>query len=40
MKPLDFYRLGVEMASSSVTEAEHRTAIARLYYGLHHEACC
>ena len=40
MKPLDFYRFGLAIASSAKTEAEHRTAIGRMYYGLHHEACC
>ena len=40
MKPLDFYQLGVRLANSGRTEAEHRAAIGRLYYGLHHEACC
>ena len=28
------------MADSASTEAEHRNVIGRLYYGLHHEACC
>ena len=40
MKPSDFYQLGVRLANSGRTEAEHRAAIGRLYYGLHHEACC
>ena len=40
MRPLDFYQLGVKLANSGGTEAEHRAAIGRLYYGLHHEACC
>ena len=40
MKPLDFYRLGLLMADSASTEAEHRNVVSRLYYGLHHEACC
>ena len=40
MKPLDFYRLGLRMAGSASTEAEHRNVVSRLYYGLHHEACC
>ena len=40
MRPLDFYRLGVRLANSATTEAEQRNAIGRLYYGLHHEACC
>ena len=40
MRPLDFYYLGVQLAASAVTEAECRNAIGRLYYGLHHEACC
>ena len=40
MKPLDFYQLGLQLASSASTEAQCRTAISRIYYGLHHEACC
>ena len=40
MKPLDFYRLGLQTASSASTEAQYRTAIGRIYYGLHHESCC
>lgn len=40
MRPLDFYEFGVRLASSASSEAEHRTAISRIYYGLHHEACC
>ena len=40
MRPLDFYQLGVRLANTGGTEAEHRTAIGRLYYGLHHEVCC
>ena len=40
MRPLDFYRLGVSLAPTAVTESEQRTVVTRLYYGLHHEACC
>ncbi len=40
MRPLDFYNLGVQLAASARTEAEYRATIGRLYYGLHHEACC
>ena len=40
MKPLDFYRLGLRMADSASAEAEYRSVIGRLYYGMHHEACC
>ena len=40
MKPLDIYRLGVRLTNVGKTEAERRAAIGRLYYGLHHEACC
>ena len=40
MRPLDFYELGKEQAGSAATEAECRNVIGRLYYGLHHEACC
>ena len=39
MRPLDLYELGQQMAHSARTEAEQRTAVNRLYYGLHHEAC-
>ena len=40
MRPLDFYRLGVALAYSADSETLQRTVINRLYYGLHHEACC
>jgi len=40
MRPLEFYELGLQIASSASTEAQYRTAISRIYYGLHHEACC
>ena len=40
MRPLDFYRLGIELSSDAHTEARQRTVVNRLYYGLHHEACC
>ena len=40
MRPLDFYRLGIELSSDAYTEARQRTVVNRLYYGLHHEACC
>ena len=40
MKPLDFYRLGLRLSTTATTEAEQRTVVSRLYYGLHHEACC
>lgn len=40
MKPLDFYRLGISIAETADSEAAQRTAVNRLYYGLHHEACC
>lgn len=40
MRPLDFYRLGVRIAETATTEAEYRNAVGRMYYGLHHEACC
>ena len=40
MRPLDFYELGNRLAGSAATEAECRNVIGRLYYGLHHEACC
>lgn len=40
MKPLDFYYLGIELAHSATTEVRQRAVVGRLYYGLHHEACC
>ena len=40
MRPLEFYRLGQRLAESANTEVERRTVVSRLYYGLHHEACC
>ncbi len=40
MRPLDYYDLGVELASEQSSEIRQRTAVNRLYYGLHHEACC
>ena len=40
MRPLDFYRLGIALAESAVVESLHRAVVSRLYYGLHHEACC
>ena len=40
MRPLEFYRLGGAIAQRASTEPEHRTAVNRLYYGLHHEASC
>ena len=40
MKPIEFYNWAVGMAGNVATEAERRTVVNRLYYGLHHEACC
>ncbi len=40
MKPIEFYRLAVAIAPSAVSEPFQRTVVGRLYYGLHHEACC
>ena len=40
MRPLDFYRLGLSLSENADAEAAQRTAVSRLYYGLHHEACC
>ncbi len=40
MRPLEFYRLGLRLAEFASSEAERRTAVSRLYYGLHHEICC
>lgn len=40
MRPRDFYDLGLRLADAAQSEAEQPTAVGRLYYGLHHEACC
>lgn len=40
MRPLDFYRVGLQMVGDAETEAQQRTVVNRVYYGLHHEACC
>ena len=44
MRPLQFYRLGMALAQGTppdpLQESLQRTVISRLYYGLHHEACC
>ena len=40
MRPLDFYQLGLHLSTLAATEAEYRNVVGRLYYGLHHEACC
>ncbi len=40
MRPLDFYRLGLQMLGTAETEAQQRRVVNRVYYGLHHEACC
>ena len=40
MRPLDFYRVGLQMVGTAESEAHQRTVVNRVYYGLHHEACC
>ena len=40
MRPLDSYSLGMTLAENASTEALRRAVVNRLYYGLHHEACC
>lgn len=40
MRPLEFYRLGVSLSETAISEPLQRTVVNRLYYGLHHEACC
>lgn len=40
MRPLEFYELGLRIAAAASTEGEYRSVISRIYYGLHHEACC
>ena len=40
VKPIDIYALGVAEASNAPSEARQRMVVGRVYYGLHHEACC
>ena len=40
MKPIDFYNWATGKIEGASSEAEMRTIVGRLYYGLHHEACC
>lgn len=40
VKPIDFYHLGVAEAPNASSEAQQRMVVGRVYYGLHHEACC
>lgn len=40
MRPLEFYGLGLAAAHVATSEPQQRTVVNRLYYGLHHEACC
>ena len=40
MRPIELYNLGVVAARTADTEAKRRSAVGRIYYGLHHEACC
>ena len=40
MKPIEFYNLGVAVAPKVGSEAERRSVVSRIYYGLHHDACC
>jgi hypothetical protein len=40
VKPIEFYNLGVAVAPKVASEAERRSVVGRIYYGLHHEACC
>jgi hypothetical protein len=40
MKPIEFYHWAAQKAQEPLSEAEIRTVVSRLYYGLHHEACC
>ena len=40
MRPLDSYRVGLQMVGTAESEAHQRTVVNRVYYGLHHEACC
>ena len=40
MKPIEFYNWAVVMSANQLPESGQRTIVGRLYYGLHHEACC
>ena len=40
MRPLALYEFGIALANAAAAEVERRTAVNRIYYGLHHEACC
>ncbi len=40
VRPIEYYNWAVGLAGNAATEAEQRTVVSRLYYGLHHEACC
>ena len=40
MRPLEFYRLGIALSQNAAIESIQRTVVNRIYYGLHHEACC
>ena len=40
MRPLEFNRLGISLSQTAESESLQRTVVGRLYYGLHHEACC
>ena len=40
MKPIEFYNWAVTTSTSQLPESGQRTVVGRLYYGLHHEACC
>jgi hypothetical protein len=40
VKSIEFYNLGVAVAPKVASEAERRSVVGRIYYGLHHEACC
>lgn len=40
MKPIEVYQLGIAEAPSASSEAQQRMLVGRVYYGLHHEACC
>ena len=40
MRPIELYNWAIALAQNAATEAEQRSVVSRLYYGLHHEACC
>ena len=40
VRPIEIYNWAIGQSGNAATEVEQRTVVSRLYYGLHHEACC